>query len=440
MSILRRKPNILIIITHDTGRHLGCYGRGVETPNLDGLAKEGILFTNAFCTAPQCSPSRAGLQTGMYPHSNGMIGLAHRGFKLNKNVPLLPKIFSENGYSTYLFGHQHETIHKEENIKKLGYQKVIRGDSDFSKDVVPLVKEFLDSKPDCPFFASVGFVETHRKYPELKDSKEADNVKVPPYLEDVPDIRKDIAELNIMVRDVDNAVKQILESLEKSGQKENTIVIFTTDHGIAFPGAKATLFDPGIEVSLIMRGPFGFTGGKTIDGLCSTIDIFPTLLETCGIDIPKQVQGFSLLPLVTGKTNKIREEIFTEQTFHAAYDPIRSIRTEKYKYIRNYEKRPFWFPPNVDSGSMGGYTKEWYRQNHPEVFKMDRPSEFLFDLVTDPLEKNNLIGSKYYSEIQKGLKERLEKWMESTGDVIMKECPVKLPEGCSVTSPDSWEP
>lgn len=427
----KKRPNILLVITHDTGRHLGCYGRGVETPNLDALAEVGIKFANAFCTAPQCSPSRASILTGLMPHRHGLIGLAHRGFKMREDLALLPKLLSQAGYSTHLFGVQHET--QWNKVNELGYQHVHRPDGLSCLKVTPLLLEFLSSEPPQPFFISVGFTETHRPFPKLEQTPP--QVKVPPFLPDAPEVRHDIAELNEAVRRVDESVGQIVSALKKHKLWDNTLFIFTTDHGIAFPGAKATLFDPGIEVVLLMHGPDEFNGGKVIEAMVSNADLMPTLCEVAGIEPPENIDGKSLLPLVQGKVDKLHEQIFIELTYHAAYDPMRGIRTERFKYIRSFADRPFWLPPNVDNG----LTKDWYRTNKPEVFKTPRPTEMLFDLQTDPLERNNLVGNPQYAAVLSEMRQKLMQWMEATDDPT-RLGHVRPPEGAKVTPAKVWGP
>jgi arylsulfatase A-like enzyme len=427
----KNRPNILFIITHDTGRHLGCYGRYAPSPNLDKLAEEGVRFTQAFCTAPQCSPSRASVLTGLMPHRHGLIGLAHRGFRLLNDVPLLPKLLSQAGYSTHLFGLQHETTW--ERVSELGYQHVHRPDGLSCLKVAPLLLDFLSKEPPQPFFASVGFTETHRPFPKLE--RTPSQVKVPPFLPDEPDVQRDIAELNEAVRRVDESVGQIVEALKKHRLWDNTLLIFTTDHGVAFPGAKATLFDPGIEIGLIMHGPDEFSGGEVIDAMVSNADLMPTLCEVAGVEPPAEIDGKSLLPLVRGEVKKLHERIFVELTYHAAYDPMRGVRTERFKYIRSFAKRPFWLPPNVDNG----LTKDWYRHNRPEVFKMPRPKEMLFDLRSDPLERDNLVGKPEFEPVLNELRATLDRWMEATDDPI-RLGHIRPPKGARVTPSNVWGP
>jgi len=422
-----KKLNILVIITHDTGRHLGCYDRKVETPNLNRLADKGVLFTNFFCTAPQCSPSRASLLTGRYPHTHGLIGLTHRGFRLNMNEPPLPALLADAGYSTYLFGFQHESS----DPYSLGYQKVFKAKSNSCLDVTPLVLDFLSKKPERPFFMMIGFSETHRPFPEYEGA--VDNIEGFPYLPDVEEIRRNIASLNILVRRVDEKVGEILRAVEEIGLRDDTLIVFTTDHGVAFPGAKATLFDPGIEISMLMSGPDEFKGGKRINSLLSNLDFAPTILDLCDIPIPAEMQGKSMLPIIRGELDKLHDWIFIEQTYHAAYDPMRGVRTERFKYIRSFEKRPFWFPPNVD----GGPSKEVARKLG--YFNRPRPSEMLFDLQADHVERRNLVDDPDYSDMLEKMRSILEDWMRSTADPLLKGY-VPPPPGAMVTPPDSYTP
>jgi len=429
------RPNILHVITHDTGRHLECYGEDVKTPNINRFAGEGVKFTNYFCAAPQCSPSRASMFSGLMPHNNGMIGLAHRGFSLNPDVPYLPQVLAESGYHTYLFGVQHEAEdvlgEPDVNIRgpgRLGYQKILRADSPSCADVVPLLNEFLCGDPPQPFFISAGFSETHRPFPEVE--KPPHHLRVPRFLPDDFEVKQDVAGINVLVEKVDTFVGEMLETLKNAGLEENTLVVFTTDHGIAFPGAKATLFDPGIEILLIARGPGGFEGGREVDALLSNLDLTPTLLNCAGIGVPPGMQGKSFLPIVRGEQDKIRDEVYFELTYHAAYDPMRGLRMQDYKYIRNFEVRSFFFPPNVDDGiSKGHFRSQGY-------YDRLRPFEFLFDLKKDPLERKNLVGEPQYDATLQTLRAKLFEWMKQTGDPLL-EGPVPLPEGAIVTPP--WE-
>jgi len=422
------KKNIIHIITHDTGRYIGCYGAPVNTPNIDKLAKEGVIFTNYFCSAPQCSPSRASMFSGLFPHNNGVYGLAHRGFILKEDIPYLPKILKENGYKTYLFGMQHETTW--DKSEKLGYQKVIKSKSMSCIDVVPDLLDFLDSKPEEPFFISVGFAETHLPWPFVENFDK--NIKVPDFLPDVEEVKKDMAGFNIVIDRVDKAIKQIIDGIKRNNLYDNTLIILTTDHGLPLPKAKATLFDPGIGIFLIIRGE-GFEGGRKINCLSSNIDLMPTILDYLKIEIPQNIEGKSLMPVLRGEMEEIRDEIFVELTYHAGYDPQRGIRTKRYKYIKNFEVRQFYFPPNVDPS----FSKEYFKKLG--YFEKLRPFEFFFDLEKDPLERENLIDKPEYKEIVETLRKKLIQKMKETEDPLLSG-PVPLPENARVTPPWAYEP
>ena len=199
-------------------------------------------------------------------------------------------------------------------------------DSSHAAQVGPAAARFLRSAPPEPFFLSVGFFETHRDFFEPTSVRDALYSLPPANLPDTPETRRDMAAYKASARSLDQGVGSVLDALEQ----ENTLVILTTDHGLAFPGAKATLTDRGIGVLLIMRGPGGFTGGKVSDALVSQIDIFPTICDLIGVERPPWLRGKSLLT----ETN---DAVFAEITFHAAYEPQRAVRTKRYKYIRRFD-------------------------------------------------------------------------------------------------------
>ncbi|MCS7181203.1 MAG: DUF4976 domain-containing protein, partial [bacterium] len=195
---------------------------------------------------------------------------------------------------------------------------------------------------------------------------------------------------------------------------------------------KATLFDPGIGILLIIRGE-GFEGGREIKCLSSNIDLMPTLLDYLHIELPKNIQGKSLIPVIKGERKEIREEIYLELTYHAGYDPMRGIRTKKYKYIRFFDFRPFYYPPNVDPS----FSKEYFRKLG--YFDRLRPFEMFFDLEKDPLERENLIDRPEYKKIIEELKNKLLLWMKETEDPILYG-PVFPPENAVISPPWAYHP
>jgi N-sulfoglucosamine sulfohydrolase len=418
------QPNILYLHSHDTGRHVQPYGAAVETPRLQRLAEEGIAFRRAFCAASTCSASRACLLTGQYAHTNGMMGLAHRGWSLMDYRHHIVHTLHEAGYRTTLIGEQH--ISKEPEV--IGYDEVVKIATTRATDVAPVTIDVLRSAPrDQPFFLSVGFFETHREFFRPAEGEER-YVLPPPNIPDTPETRADMAALNASARSLDAGIGAILDELDALGLAEDTLVICTTDHGMAFPGAKTTLTDRGIGVFLILRGPGGFTGGQVSDALVSQIDLFPTVCELLEIPRPHWLQGVSMLPLTRGAT-AVREEVFAEGTYHAAYEPQRAIRTGRWKYIRRFDDRETPVRPNTDD-SPG---KElWMRHGWAE-----RPVEMerLHDLLFDPAESLNVVGDPELGEVVAELSERLEEWMRDTGDPLL-DGPVPPPPGAEYNEQD----
>jgi len=426
------RPDILCVILHDLGTQLRCYGDpSLRTTTLDGLAGEGVRFSNHFCTTPLCSPSRGSIMTGRYPHCNGLNGLTHRGFSLNPDERCLPQLLVEAGYRAMLFGFQHEA----NDPARLGYQWVSERERPYRCELVtPLAVNFLRERTSAdkkePFFAMVGYSEVHRGFKgEHYRPDDPAQVFVPPYLPDTPEVREDIADFHGLIHAADACVGELLKALDDTGLAENTWVIFTTDHGIAFPRAKSTLYDPGIRTALIMRWPAGFPAGKVFDQLVSNVDLLPTILETVGAPIPGNVEGRSFLPMLAGGDYQKRHHIFAEKTYHDIYDPMRCIRTERYKYIRSYERRP-WLPLPSDIRRSPSATAL------PPQYREPRAPEELYDLQEDPLEMHNLVGHPDCEEEHRRLAQELTRWQEETDDPILHG-PMEAPEGARI-DPVPW--
>lgn len=440
-----RRPNILYIHSHDTGRYVQPYGYGVRTPHLQQLAEEGVLFRQAFCAAPMCSPSRAALLTGQSPHSAGMVGLAHRGFALHDYGQHIVHTLREAGYTSTLVGVQHVARHPE----WIGYDRLLAQssppggdpmseegfirDAVTAEDVVAAATGFLANPPEQPFFLSVGFWETHRPFPEPGPGENPGYSRPPAPLVDTPQTRQDMAGFQASARILDDGIGAALDALEASGLADQTLVICTTDHGAPFPGMKCTLTDHGIGVMLIVRGPGGFAGGRIIDAMVSHIDIFPTLCDLLGISQPDWLQGTSLMPLVRDETRAVRDEIHAEINYHAAYEPHRAVRTSRWKYIRRYDERTGPILSNVeDSPSKDVWLANGWRERAPQ-------REQLYDLVFDPNEADNLADDPAFAEVLADMRSRLERWMRATDDPLLHG-PIVAPAGASFNDPDSLSP
>jgi N-sulfoglucosamine sulfohydrolase len=384
--------DVVLLTTHDIGRHLHCYGiQSVVSPNLDALAADGVQFTQAFATAPQCSPSRASLATGLYPHDNGVMGLTHRGFDWDLSAPHAARIFAGHGFDSHLFVGQHVTQRPE----RLGFSAI------HPIDDLPRVLHDSTGR----LYLEINFEETHRPYPPAGPPP-ADLV-VPGYLPPGPEAVEEITAVEQTITSMDAAVGRVLDELRRAGRADGALVVFTTDHGLAMPRAKCTLYDPGIEVALLVRWPGGgMRGGDVQSGMVSNIDVLPTLLDACDLAGPPGIQGRSLF--------KPRDAIFAEKTFHSYYDPMRCIRTATHKLIRNFESAfRVEVPADIQRGPI-------FRA-HAELYSADRPDMLeLYDLRDDPLEQHNLAGAAPVAAVERELSERLWAWMRETDDPLLR--------------------
>jgi N-sulfoglucosamine sulfohydrolase len=424
----RFRPNIVYIHSHDTGRYLSPYGQSVPTPNLQRLSQEGIVFRQAFSAAPTCSPSRAALLTGLYPHSSGMLGLAHRGFSLNDYQQHLVHTLKPAGYTTVLAGLQHVAKVPE----TIGYDQVLAHKSISAVHVAPAAVAFLESRPASPFFLDIGFLETHREYPEATAEDKADYSPLPRPIPDTAATRADFARYRASARVMDAGVGKVLEAMERNGFRGNTLIISTTDHGISFPRMKCDLTDDGWGVSLIMRGP-KLPSATVCDSLISQVDIFPTLCDYIGIDHPVWLQGKSFLPVLHGQVAEIRDELFAEVNYHASYEPKRAVRTARWKYICRFGERKTPVLPNCDdSPSKDVWLKAGWGSQVLE-------SESLYDLLFDPTEHANLIEDPGHREVAGQMRDRLHRWMVATNDPLLQG-PVAAPPGALANDPNGISP
>ena len=424
-------PNVLLVHCHDLGRYLGCYGTDVETPRIDAFADEGALFERHFVTAPQCSPSRGSLMTGLHPHVNGLMGLAHGDWEIDEGVRILPQYLREAGYETHLFGLQHisqdtdrlgyDHIHSEGNLYP-GVSPAVH-EANRARNVAGVVSSFLEREAfESPFFASIGFFELHRHREEdgrfgfdadHYDVDDPDRVRPLPYLPDRRGIRHDLAEMHGMVAAVDDAFGTILDALEASGLADETLVVFTTEHGIAFPRAKGSVYDAGIEAALLLRYPGLADGGERYDEMLSNVDVLPTILELLDIEVPDDLCGRSFLPLLAGEDYEPRERVFAGMVWHDTYNPVRAIRTDRYKYVRN-----FWHLPKVYL-TADIFASESGREVREQYAVPTRPYEELYDIHETRQEDENVVYEPQYQDVRTDLSRQLREWMTATDDPLL---------------------
>ncbi|HWV24334.1 MAG TPA: sulfatase [Thermomicrobiales bacterium] len=420
------RPNILYLHSHDTGRYVQPYGYGVQTPNYQRIADEGLVFRHAHSAAPTCSPSRAALLTGQSPHSAGMLGLAHRGFRLTDPSQHLARVLHDAGYDTALCGVQHVTVG---DPRTLGYARAHGGERPIGDITTSAIEEIhnVASSP-APWFLDVGFVETHRVFPETSD--DGRYLRPPAPLPDTAATRRDMAGFHASVRALDRAIGAILDALDDTGQTNRTIVLLTTDHGVAFPMMKGTLTDHGTGVLLILRYPGVIPAGEVTDALVSQIDLFPTLCDLAGIAHPDWLQGHSLMPVFADPTAEINDEIHAEVSYHAAYEPQRAVRTKRWTWIQRFGNRIRPVLPNTDDSPSRDELLSYGWADR------EMAPEQLYDAIFDPMEVRNVASDPDRQGIVEEMKNRLHQWMTATNDPLLAG-PIPLPPGGMVNDPDA---
>jgi arylsulfatase A-like enzyme len=425
------RPNLLFCIADDWAwPHAGVYGDAVvRTPVFDRLAREGVLFTHAFCAAPSCTPSRAAILTGRFPHQ--LETGANLYGPLPAKFPVYPDLLEAAGYAVGYAGKgwgpgDFEAGGRTRNPAGPRFQNF----EDFLKSVPA-------NKPFCFWFGSH---DPHRPYEAgsgAASGLRADAVRVPAYLPDTPEVRQDILDYYAEVERFDRDVGALLQALERSGRARNTLVVVTGDNGWPFPRGKANLYDAGTRQPLALRWPAKIRGGQTVSAFVNLADLAPTFLEAAGLKPPRDWTGKSLLPLVQGRSQRGREAVFLERERHANVRrgnpgyPARAVRTARFLYIRNLapERWPAGDPELWHSvGPFGDCdpspTKAFvlahrdapqWRRFFDLAFAR-RPAEELYDLEKDPEQTLNVAAQPEYAPALGRLRAELDRWMRKTND------------------------
>jgi N-sulfoglucosamine sulfohydrolase len=462
--------NFVLLLTDDQSYHLGMLGvPGLETPNIDALAKRGTFFTKAYSSAASCAPCRGSIMTGMFPSANGhwrnthgpILADADKDFGrqsskvdqvgVHEDIPTLIEVLNENGYFTGITEKWHLSpawkfpfhYRNTANLKPSGSALA--------------VKQFIEKAGDKPFFIQCNVDNTHRPYrhhiqinPDLPTVNPAD-VELPPHWPDTPKTRQDYAEYLTTVQHADAVIGAIFQTLEKAGVLENTVIIYSSDQGFCYHRAKATAYDAGVHVPLSFTGP-GIQSNVLSDALVGHVDLMPTLLDLAGIKIPETVQGKSLRPVLEGKRKDVgRDTIISEHNAHGGnpveYYPTRSITDGRYRYMWNinythvpdFELETMVSDPNFRKTAQSPAWMPWdalpsdvwqnnaceeillHKDKFPEAYKllkesMFRPEFELYDLEKDPFEMHNLADNPEYGSVRKKLSRALEDSMAENGD------------------------
>ena len=433
----KRARNVLLIVADDQGYDLSCCGGRLKTPVLDNLAANGTLFTQGYATVSSCSSSRATLYTGLYSHTNGMYGLAHdvHNFSLLDDVKTLPWMLKRAGFATALVGKKHV---KPDAL--LPYDAWLAPEQPGIRDVAFMAHEagrWIRAQGDAPFFLTMGYSDPHRDsvnfgntraWPEVKrEIYSPADVLVPTHLPDLPAVRQDLAQYYESVSRLDSGVGILLRELRESGHEDDTLVIYLSDNGRPFPGAKDNLYEPGLHLPLIIRSPQQRRHGVRNGALVSWIDVAPTILDWTGAAPPENyfyapLPGRSLLPILEETAPQGFDRVFATHSFHEInqYYPMRSIRTRQYSYFLNLEPSlavpvagdvqlsPSWKAITAAPGAKLG-------QRTLEAF-LHRPSEELYELTADPDEVVNLAGDAAHAAALADLRVQLRGWRAATHD------------------------
>jgi N-sulfoglucosamine sulfohydrolase len=434
-------PNLVLIVADDHGLDGGCFGTSVPaTPSLDALARDGVRFTQAFCTTASCAASRSVLLTGLHNHANGTYGHVHgrHHFACFDDVLSLPVLLKRGGYRTGRAGKYH---HAPERV--FAFDTVIpaagRDDVRLSENCRAFIA------PDEPFFLYWCSMNPHRDgrllashpcRPDRFGNPEADfagdretpyddaHIQVPPYLPDSPEARAEWAQYCQSVSRLDRGVGRLLRILEEAGKLDNTLIVYLSDNGAAFPGAKTTLYEPGMNLPCIVRAPGPRRAHRTCDGLVSWCDVTPTFLDAAGLyEGPAAFHGDSFLRILEEEHPLAwRQEVYAAHTFHEItnYYPMRVVRTQRYKFIWNIAS-PLTYSFASDlwaSATWQGAVRNRladYGQRSVDAY-LHRPRFELYDLHADPGETTNLAARPEHAARVEHFCARLKDFQERTHD------------------------
>lgn len=466
------RPNIILFVTDDQSPIAGCYGnRIIQTPHLDALAQESTTFTHAFATTASCSASRSVILTGLHNHFNGQYGHTHAFHKFESFASMkafaLPQLMAQEGYRTIQIGKLHVA---PESV--FHFDQYLKGNTRNAKQMAEVCKTVFEEKTDQPFFLYFATSDPHRgggrdanfpgkHKPDLFGNKpnksshkgieevfyDPEKVIVPGFLPDTPEARAEIANYYQSCSRIDQGLGHLISLLKETKQWDNTILIFTADHGMAFPGAKTTVYEAGLRVPFIVRDPRAPNVGVTSDAMLSHADITPTILDYAGAldhkknapktplkveplgvgenagKIPKKYHGRSWRDLVGRPEVKGWDQISASHTFHEIqmYYPMRVIRDRNYKLIWNIAHRQP-YPFASDLWAAATWQAQWEKGKEAKYGNrtvdsyINRPAFELFDIASDPNETRNLAEDPAYAETLKKYQDLLKAEQKRTGD------------------------
>jgi len=427
-----RRPNVLLYVVDDQGTNdAGCYGnRVIKTPSLDLLAGEGTVFTHGFCTTASCSASRSVILSGQYNHATGQYGHQHsyHHFVSFPNVRTLPVLLAGAGYRTISAGKYHvapeEIYHFQHYPTGNRFRSAEHQKGGSPAQMADICREYIAADDKKPFFLYFCTHEPHRPFlREGSDTFDPKDVIVPPYLPDTPECRGELAKYYGSVQRADGGLVRLIEILKETGHWDDTMIIYISDNGIAFPGAKTTLYEPGMRLPCVVRNPYAKKKGVVTNAMVTWADITPTILDFTGAMPEKpDFHGHSFLLVLEEEDPRGWDEIYASHTFHeiTMYYPMRVVRGRRYKLLWNIAyglSYPFasdlW-----ESATWQGILKrgeKYYAKRSIEAY-LHRPKFELYDLENDPDEVKNLADDPKHAGVIEELKGKLKAFQERTND------------------------
>ncbi|MEE3338307.1 MAG: sulfatase [Candidatus Latescibacterota bacterium] len=420
--------SVLLLIADDWSPLAGCFGSPViQTPHVNALASRATRFSNAFCTSPSCAASRANILTGHYSHTHGQYGHSHsiHNFHTAATMPSIPKQLGAAGYATGIIGKLHT---QPQSVYPWTHdlQKVSGGPRNVPK-IAEVAAGFFNDIGDQPFYLHMGFTDPHRDFGNKQTYEGVDEtfydaatVPVPDFLPDHPSVRAELADYYQSISRLDLGYGLAIKALEAAGRAEDTMIVVMSDHGMPFPGAKASSFDSGHHCPLLIARP----GADEVenDALVNWSNIAPTVFDWCGVEPPEGLPERSLLPILDDTHPEGWEETFFSHTFHEVtnYYPYRALRGRKYKYVRNLYPEltrplpsdlyasPTWKAVIDDDLQMMG--------RRPTAQFLHQRGEALFDIEDDPVESTNLIDEPHLQDVAEQMRAKVKRFRVETRD------------------------
>ena len=425
------KPNFIFFIADDVSwDDFGCYGnQGVRTPNIDRLAANGIRFSSAYLTASSCSPSRASIVVGRYPHNNGKAAELH--LPIADHLPWLPEALRDAGYYSAISGKHH--MKRENPRERNPFDHVDGGRVEGNRGGEANWVSVAQNRPkNQPFFFWFAAYDAHRAWDADGDWIEEQYgpktnpaaVRVPPFLVDDAPTRQDLASYYNEIIRFDYFIGEVAAELRRQEVLNDTLMFVLADNGSPFPRAKTRLHDSGMKTALVAHWPNGIRSKGVSDSLVSVIDLAPTLIELAGLKIGPTFQGVSLSPVFNNRNKDVRKYAFSEHNWHDYEALGRSVRSKEYLYIVNDRPDAPWQGPadSVRSPSfsqlLNGQQNESLTQAQADVFLAPRPRTELYKTSSDPHQLDNISGNPKYTSVEKRLRKVLSDWRRMTGDSI----------------------